>query len=488
MTVKRSLITLGLGIAGGCIAFIGMDMLREDQQESPKYEILSPVTARQAAFTTSSQLPAAGMGSVDLREAAKKTVPAVVHVKTVQMGEAYVGNPLLDFFYGHAPRTREVPRSMGFGSGVIVSEDGYIITNNHVIEGSDKITVALDNKKEYEAKVIGTDPNTDIALLKIEEKGLPYLEYGNSDDVELGEWVLAVGNPYNLTSTVTAGIISAKARGLGINPSKMSLESFLQTDAVVNPGNSGGALVNVRGELIGINTAIESPTGSYTGYSFAVPANIARKVVGDLKEFGVVQRAVIGIQMVEVTDEVVKKMDLDEIGGIYVVEPLKDGAAYKAGIKEGDVIKYINDVEVKTVPEFQGQLAKYHPGATVKIGVKRDGKLKNFDVVLQNTYGDTSVVDGHTDGILGATVEPISREDRYRYGINKGVKITELKNGPFKALGLLKGTIIVKVNNVYIYDKEDLVKALKIAENEGVLLTTISPRGRVEYFALSPQN
>lgn len=489
MTMKKTLLTLGLGIAGGCVAFLGVNALQGDKDVSvSQWEIASPVSAKPAALAVGNQAPAAGAGSVDLRYAAKKTVPAVVHVKTVQMGQEYMSNPLLDFFYGTAPRTREVPQRMGSGSGVIVSEDGYIITNNHVIEDSDKITVALNNKKEYEATLVGTDPNTDIALLKIEETGLPYLEYANSDDVELGEWVLAVGNPYNLTSTVTAGIISAKARELGINRREMSLESFLQTDAVVNPGNSGGALVNARGELIGINTAIESPTGSYTGYSFAVPANIARKVVGDLKEFGMVQRAVIGIRMVEVTDEVVKKLGLDEIGGIYVVEAVEGGAAAKAGLREGDVIKKINGIDVNTAPAFQGQLGKYHPGATVKITVKRDGKLKDFDVVLQNTYGDTSVVDGHTEGILGATVESLSREDRYRYGINKGVKITELKNGPFKALGLSEGTIIVKINNMVIYDKEDLVRALKMAENEGVLLTTISPKGKVEYFALSPQD
>ena len=487
MSTKTTLLHLGLGIVGGCIAFLAIDALTPDKNpNTPSFEVLTPAAVRPAALTTNAAAPAPG--SIDLREAAKKTVPAVVHVKTVQMGEAYIGNPLLDFFYGNAPRTREVPQRVGSGSGVIISPDGYIITNNHVIEGSDHITVALNNKKEYDAKLIGTDPNTDIALLKIEATGLPYLEYANSDDVELGEWVLAVGNPYNLTSTVTAGIISAKARELGINPRAMSLESFLQTDAVVNPGNSGGALVNARGELIGINTAIESPTGSYTGYSFAVPANIARKVVGDLRQFGIVQRAVIGIRMVEVTDEVVKKLNLDQIGGIYVAEAFKDGAAAKAGIREGDIIKQINGIDVNTVPAYHGQLGKYHPGSTVKITLLRDGKEKQLDVTLQNTYGDTSVVDAHTEGILGATVEPLSREDRYRYGINKGVKITQLKNGPLKNIGLTQGTIIVKINDILIYDKEDLVRALKIAENEGVLLTTISPRGRVEYFALSPQD
>ena len=301
---------------------------------------------------------------------------------------------------------------------------------------------------------------------------------------------MAVGNPYNLTSTVTAGIISAKARELGINRSQMSLESFLQTDAAVNPGNSGGALVNAKGELIGINTAIESPTGSYSGYSFAVPSNIARKVVGDLKEFGTVQRAMMGISMwrEELTPAVAKELGTDEVSGIYVYDVVPNGAAAKAGIKKGDVIKRINGIEVKTRPEFQGQLAKYHPGTTISVTVSRGGKLKDFDVVLQNTYGDVALVDKNYTGILGATVEPLSREDRYRYRLNGGVKIVDIKNGPFKAIGLGEGYIIVKINNTVIYDKDDLVRALKAAENEGVLVTTVSPRGRVEYYALSLQN
>lgn len=491
MTMKKSLANLGLGVIGGCLAFAAIDAIRGDKENVlPRMEIASPAAVRPVALTSGTALPVGGAGSVDLREAAKKTVPAVVHVKTVQMGREYIGNPFLDFMYGNTPRTREAPQRMGIGSGVIVSEDGYIITNNHVIDNSDKILITLNDKKEYEAKVIGTDPNTDIALLKVEATGLPYLEYANSDDVELGEWVLAVGNPYNLTSTVTAGIISAKARELGLSRNRMSLESFLQTDAAVNPGNSGGALVNAKGELIGINTAIESPTGSYSGYAFAVPSNIARKVIGDLKDFGTVQRAMLGISMPneELSPAVAKKLGIEETSGIYVFETIPNGAADKAGMKKGDVIKAINGIEVKNRPEFQGQLAKYHPGATVKVTVSRGGKLKELEVVLQNTYGDVSLVDKNYTGILGATVEPLSRDDRYRYRLNGGVKITDIKNGPFKAIGLDKGYIILKINNTVIYDKDDLVRALKTAENEGVLVTTISPRGRIEYYALPPQD
>ena len=343
--------------------------------------------------------------------------------------------------------------------------------------------VTLNDKRKFEAKLIGTDPDTDIALLKIDATGLQPIQYGNSDEVVLGEWVLAVGNPYNLTSTVTAGIISAKARGLG---GKMSLESFLQTDAAVNPGNSGGALVNAQGELIGINTAIQSPTGSYSGYSFAVPVNVARKVVSDLKEFGKVQRAVLGIRMQELTPESAKQMKLKESSGIYVGSVISGGAAAKAGVREGDVILRINGYEVNTTPQLQEQLAKYAPGNSVQLAISRDGKEKIVEVVLQNTYGDISV--STESGILGAKIVPLTKEDQYRYRLNKGVKIQELKNGKFKSAGLSEGYIIVKVNNQVISGIDDLERAIKAAGDDGVFITAVSPRGRVEYFAFSLLN
>ncbi len=299
----------------------------------------------------------------------------------------------------------------------------------------------------------------------------------------LGEWVLAVGNPYNLTSTVTAGIISAKARGLG---GQMSLESFLQTDAAVNPGNSGGALVNAKGELIGINTAIQSPTGSYSGYSFAVPVNVARKVVSDLKEYGKVQRAVLGIRMGELTPAEAARMGLKESSGIYVGEVIKGGAADKAGIREKDVIQKINGYEVLTVPQLTEQLGQYTPGNTIQVTLSRNGQEKVFDVILQNTFGDVSV---DTDsGILGAQVVPLTEEDRYRYRVDKGVKIQELKNGKLKSAGLSAGYVIVKINNTVIYNREDLERAVKSAGSDGVFVTAVSPRGRVEYFAFSLLN
>lgn len=483
MKITKFILPLMFGLIGGLIAFFVADGLKVSTKQSDiQHEVVGPGMTRPVVHQVQNEVMSGNTGSVDLRLAAKKTVPAVVNVKTVQMGKQYYGSPL-DFWFGIQPQVREVPRNMGIGSGVIITEDGYIITNNHVIDGSDRVLVTLNDKREFEAKVIGADPNTDIALIKIEAEGLQPIEYGNSDDVVLGEWVLAVGNPYNLTSTVTAGIISAKGRELG---GKMNLESFLQTDAAVNPGNSGGALVNSEGRLIGINTAIQSPTGSYSGYSFAVPVNIARKVVGDLKEYGKVQRAVIGIRMGELTPAAAKELNIDARYGIYVGEVMKGGAAAKAGMKEGDVIQQLNGYEVKTVPEFQEQLAKYAPGDTIQFALNRKGKEKTVDVVLQNSFGDVEIAG--SNGILGAEVEALSREDRSRYRLNRGVKIKALKNGKFKSAGLTEGYIILKINDTVIYNGEDLERAIKAVGDEGIFVTAVSPRGRVEYFAFSLQD
>ncbi len=488
MDVKKTVISLLLGIAGGFIAFFIADSLK-DKQVTPeiRHEIVGP-GIKSVAYRPEPENTVGGAGSVDLREAAKKSVPGVVHVKTMQMGREFVGNSLLDFWFGTPSQSREVPMAMGYGSGVIISDDGYIITNNHVIKDADKIVVVLNDKKEYEAKLIGQDPITDIALLKIDGKNLAYVEYGNSDEVALGEWVLAVGNPYNLTSTVTAGIISAKARDLGMSRGQMSLESFLQTDAAINPGNSGGALVNAKGELIGINTLIQSPTGAYSGYAFAIPVNIARKVVTDLKDYGKVQRGVLGIRMGELTPVLAEGLGVKETSGIYVGEVVSGGAAQKAGIKKGDIIQGINGIDVKTTPEFYEQLGKYHPGSEIQLKIKRGGQEKLVDVTLQNSYGDTALEQAQEFGVLGVKVSPLTKEDRYRYRLNKGVKITEIQNGKFKAAGLDKGYIIVKINNNVIYDQEDLSRAINSVGDNGVFVTAVSPRGKVEYFAFSLLN
>lgn len=485
MKIGKSLTTISLGSIGGLIAFCLANALTPKKTDQiSRLNVVSPVAVQQVAYEAKSPSVPGLPGTVDLRDAARTTVPTVVHVTNVQMGREYIRDPFLEFFFGGSPRAQESPQRMGIGSGVIISEDGYIITNNHVIDRSDKITVTLNNNKEYPATVVGKDPNTDIALIKIEETGLPYIQYGDSDDVELGEWVLAVGNPYNLTSTVTAGIISAKARDLGINRTEMRLESFLQTDAAVNSGNSGGALVNARGELIGINTAIGSPTGNFSGYAFAVPSNIARKVVEDLKNYGMVQRAIVGIAMKEVDGGLAEELGMSEVGGIYVEEVLNGGAAEKAGLKKGDIIKYINGIEVSTIPAFQGQLGKFSPGTAVTMRVLRNDKEQDFSVLLQ----DIKSLEGNSMTVYGATVKSLTANERNRYRINGGVRIEDAGNGPLKAAGLQKGYIIVKVDRTTIRTAEDLLMELKSAENEGVLITAISPRGRVEYFAFSLQN
>ena len=483
MKVLNIFLPLAFGVVGGLLSFWVMNSLNEKQNESVlRHELVGP-NLQSSVYQVQKKQTDHGIGEVDLKKAAQKTVPAVVNVTPVQMGKVYYGNPL-DFWFGGGPaQVKEEPIDMGIGSGVIITSDGYIITNNHVVEKSDKVMVTLNDKRKFEAKLIGTDPDTDIALLKIDATDLQYIEYGNSDDVVLGEWVLAVGNPYNLTSTVTAGIISAKARGLS---GKMSLESFLQTDAAVNPGNSGGALVNAKGELIGINTAIQSPTGSYSGYSFAVPVNVARKVVSDLKEFGKVQKAVLGIRMGELTPEVAKEMRLQESVGIFVGEVLRGGAADKAGLKEKDIILKINGHDVTTIPQLTEQLGQYTPGDNILLTFSRNGQERVVEVILQNSYGDIDVAT--ESGILGAQVVPLTPKDKYRYRLNKGVKIVELKNGKFKSAGLAIGYIIVKINEVVVYDAEDLERAIKSVGNEGVFVTAVSPKGRLEYFAFSLLN
>ena len=461
MKAVKYIAPLAFGLAGGLIAVAGVSLLGHGKEEpAEQLTVVGPGAVRPVVHDLSADNRTGAAGNVDLREAAKKTVPAVVNVTPVQVGRVYYGSPL-DFWFGvRRGQIREEAIDMGVGSGVIITEDGYIITNNHVIENSDKIMVTLNDKRKFEAKLIGTDPNTDIALLKIDAEGLQPIEYGNSDDVVLGEWVLAVGNPYNLTSTVTAGIISAKARALG---DKMNLESFLQTDAAVNPGNSGGALVNAKGELIGINTAIQSPTGSYSGYSFA-----------------------IGISMQELTPELAKQVGTEETSGIYVAEVMRGSAAEKSGLKAGDVLCSLNGYEVKTTPLLQEQLAKYAPGDEVEVVYSRGGKEHSVKMTLQNTFGDVTVTTA--EGILGARVVPLTEKERYEYRLRNGVKIEELKNGKFKAAGLGEGYIIVKINNTLIHDAEDLERAVKSAGDGGVFVTALSPRGRVEYFAFSLVN
>lgn len=355
-------------------------------------------------IVTGASAQPASRSYVDLTSAAEQSVHAVVHIKTTFLyrtsvwDDFFSGSFWEDFFNFSSPFGSYEQQVMGAGSGVIISPDGYIVTNNHVVENAQDITVTLNDKREFPATIIGTDPQTDLALVKIECDGLPILTFGNSDQVRIGEWVLAVGNPFNLTSTVTAGIVSAKARNLDILGENTSIESFIQTDAAVNQGNSGGALVNASGELIGINSAIASHTGYYTGYSFAIPSNIARKVVGDLKEYGMVQRAVLAVTIQEVDNNVAQELNLSQVKGVCITSVADDGAAYRAGLQQYDVITSINGSEVNSVSELREVLAQYSPGDRVEVAYLRNGSSHKTPLTLLNSEGTTELYYSNSNG------------------------------------------------------------------------------------------
>ncbi|MFA9390496.1 MAG: Do family serine endopeptidase [Prolixibacteraceae bacterium] len=418
----------------------------------------------------------------DLTYAAENSVKAVVHIQTKYQQQSYsAGNPFYDFFFGDQNRQQQPRYQEASGSGVIIAADGYIVTNNHVIENSDEIKIILNDNREFSAKLIGTDPDTDVALLKIDAENLPYLIWGESEDLKLGEWVLAVGNPFNLTSTVTAGIVSAKARGaMGIIGGQLPIESFIQTDAAVNPGNSGGALVNTSGQLVGINTAIASRTGSYSGYSFAVPASIVKKVVGDLKQFGEVQRAVMGVQIATVTADLAKEEGIEEIKGVFLAEVFADGAAKEAGMEKGDVVIAINDVKVNTNSELQEQIGKHRPGDEVKVLVKRNNKEKPFTVKLRNTNGGTGIVKNNFT-VLGAELEKVDDKTLNQLKLRNGLVIKRLSKGKLKDAGIREGFIITSVNKRAVNNVDDVKEVLKIAQG-GVLIEGVYKNGEPAYY------
>ncbi|MBN2697667.1 MAG: Do family serine endopeptidase [Bacteroidales bacterium] len=475
MKIKYVLGSLVIAVAGALAALV--IYTRFFQKEPKVVEVPSMPAARYA------NLPAPEGGqNLDFTVAVEKSIHAVVHVKTKVFRE-YPANPLYEFFFG-TPYDSEPTPILGFGSGVIITKDGYIVTNNHVIDGSDEIMVALNDKREIEAKLIGTDPTTDLALLKIDAEGLSFLDFGNSDALRLGEWVLAIGNPYNLTSTVTAGIVSAKARNINILRGDLSIESFIQTDAAVNPGNSGGALVNTDGKLVGINTAIASRTGAYTGYSFAIPVSIVSKVVEDLLEFGAVQRAILGVTIQDVNSELAKELDITELEGVYVNGLQEGGAAKSAGIKAGDIIVAINDVRVNSVSELQEQISRYRPNDKVRVLLKRDdNKLRQFDVVLRNTSGSTEIVrQDDMVSLLGAGFGPVSDREKRMLGITNGVKVTSVQSGKFMKVGIREGFIVTFVNKKPVNSVKDITDILKDAEG-GVIIEGVYEDGSRSYYA-----
>lgn len=429
--------------------------------------------------------------------AADHVRPAVVHIKTLyEVKESNQRQQNIDPFFreffgeefGEGFRNAPQQPQEAAGSGVILSDDGYIVTNNHVIEKADKIKVILDDKRSYEAKLIGTDPTTDLALLKIEEKGLPYIQIGNSDNVRVGEWVLAVGNPFDLTSTVTAGIVSAKARNINILRSKSNyaVESFIQTDAAVNPGNSGGALVDLKGRLIGINTAIATPNGTFAGYSFAVPSAIMTKVVEDLKQYGEVQRGLLGINIQDVSAELAKEKGLRDVSGVYVAGVNENSAAAEAGIKEGDVITKIEDVTVHSSSELQEAVARHRPGDKIRILFLRKGDEQSATAILKNKMGKVAVVKKETvEDKLGADFAELTDKDKEKLKLTYGIKVVKLRPGKLKDAGITEGFVITKFNDTKIRGREDINAFLDNTQSQGILIEGKLPNGSLKHHALT---
>lgn len=493
MDMKRSFSTILVAVISAVLAVFVYDAIQSPDGEKPQMAVAED-SMQQTLISrlegdsnraVYANIPA-GLDetATNFTVAAENSVHAVVHVKTQYTRSAGAVNPFYEFFFGEEYSRQQQQPIQGSGSGVIISDDGYIVTNYHVIEKSDQIVVALNDKREFEAKVIGADPGTDLALLKVEATDLPYLDFGNSDQVKVGEWVLAVGNPFNLTSTVTAGIVSAKGRNINIYRDKISpIESFIQTDAAINRGNSGGALVNLRGELIGINAAISSPTGTYSGYGFAIPASLVQKVVADIIKYGEVQRAVLGVSISDVTSDLAEEYDLGKIEGIYIAEVLEDGAADRAGIKSGDVILKVNDVVVNSSAELQEQIGRYRPGEEISVTVKRDGKRKQYNAVLRNMQGEAKIV--KADEILkelGAKFHKLSDRELSRLDLARGVQIVDLYDGILRRAGIKEGFVITRIGDTEVSHVEDIKRAFtRLAKGQEVEVEGTYPGGRYMY-------
>ncbi|MEM7548212.1 MAG: Do family serine endopeptidase [Bacteroidota bacterium] len=479
---------LGAGIAvSGVIYFQPKQQTQPIQQTSfeDKQNVYLSNFLKDSAFVVP-----AGLNFV---YAAEQATPAVVHIRSeYESGVSASSSPFEDMFrdfFGDQQRNyrRQQPQpARSSGSGVIISADGYVATNNHVVENADKISVTLNDNRKYDAQVIGTDPTTDLALLKIDGNNFDYLEFGNSDNVKIGEWVLAVGNPFDLTSTVTAGIVSAKARNINIlrDRNGLQIESFIQTDAAVNPGNSGGALVNLKGELIGINTAIATPTGTYAGYSFAVPVSLVQKVMDDLLEFGVVQRALLGIRIVDVSAELAEDRDFEELTGVYISEVGSGSAADDAGLKAGDVIIAINDHEVKNVAELQEAIALNRPGDQVEVTYVREGNRKTTDATLKGASGTTDIVVKTASYELeGAVFEDVNEEEANELRIQGGAKIAELDEGKWKSAGIRESFIITSIDKKDINSVGDLQETMA-RKRGGILIEGVYPSGETAYYGM----
>ncbi|MBJ6108605.1 Do family serine endopeptidase [Hymenobacter sp. BT523] len=487
---------LGSAILGGGVAVGGYKLL-EPAPVAPQAVAANPQVRYTSEMRSTPYVVPEGLNFV---AAAAAVTPAVVHVMTEYAAEPAQRQQQMDpflrqFFGDQFDQFQQQPRGggQGSGSGVIIAANGYIVTNNHVIDKASKIEVVLDDKRKFDAELVGADPNTDLAVLKVKADNLPFVKYGNSDDVKVGQWVLAVGNPFNLNSTVTAGIISAKGRNIGILNRKdnMGLESFIQTDAVVNPGNSGGALVNLNGDLIGINSAIASHTGSYEGYSFAIPSSLASKVVDDLLKYKVVQRALLGVQIQEVDAKLASEKKLNTLNGVYVQGLSENSAAAAAGLKTGDIITQINGVNVNTSSQLQEQVARFRPGDKIKVSYLRGGSTGTTEAILRNSTGTTGVVRENTVASIkyeGATISAVPARDLAKLGLEGGAKITGIKGSNLRETGMADGFIITRIDKSQVTKPSDVKNILDQARNGGgVLVEGVYPDGRKAYYPIGAE-
>jgi serine protease Do len=478
--MKKIITLLAVAIAGGVVAVVITKSFSNEQKNQFERMHLSHFVNLPEASSTQ-----------DFVTVSELVTPTVVHILTRYEPRQEDMSQFDPFGFFHGFKMPQGPQS-GSGSGVIMTSDGYIVTNNHVVENATKVRVVLNDKREYDATIIGTDPNTDLALLRIDEKNLPFAVIGNSDDVKVGQWVLAVGNPFNLTSTITAGIVSAKGRNLNLlrSPnnagSQYSIESFIQTDAAVNPGNSGGALVSaIDGKLIGINTAIASQTGQYAGYSFAVPSNLMKKIIDDLLKYGNVQRGLLGVTIQDVTADLADKEGLANVRGVFINGVGEKSSADEAGLKEKDVIIMIDDVNVNNVPELQEQIGKRSPGDKVKITYLRNGKERETAAILRGKDGKTSVElveRTETNKALGAELESITRDERLNLKIQSGVRVARLDDKSLlRKAGIPVGFIITAIDKKTIATVAEAKKLLE-SKKGGVLIEGIKPDGSKGYY------
>ena len=472
--MKRGvLIVLLSAIAGGLTAYAVADKMTDDNAQTGQF-------ADGAQYRT---VNLSHENWPDFTYAAESAVDAVVYVKVTSSPNVQQQTPesIFDFFFGFPGASPQQRERVNSGSGVIIREDGYIVTNNHVIDGATKIEVTLNNNQTYPATLVGADPATDVALLKIEASGLPIIPFGDSDKLRLGEWVIAIGSPYDLRSTITAGIVSAKGRSMP-DTGKFKIESFIQTDAAVNPGNSGGALVDRAGNLVGINTAIISQTGSYTGYSFAVPSNIVKKIAYDLMDFGSVKRAILGISMKPIDDKIAEDLKLSSRNGVYISDVSKSSSADKAGMKAGDVLIAIDSVKITTPASVQETVSRFSPGDEAVMTVLRDGKELKLDVVFMGTTQENGTLsDDGSVAFYGSSIKAADEETLARYGLKNGVEIVELGPGKLMESGAVEGFIIQYVNDHPVKTPQDVIDIVKKSKR-AVFIEGVTPSGRTGYF------